>query len=132
MSNVHPVFQDIFNKWNMDFQKPQPMVYRGYTIEPDYRNPYSNKPEFMFYPTEQGIDHDYDLVGEYYKYCGNCGWADTIEEAKDAIWEKIMMAQPKHKVVLKGRAPYEFDWLEDAIRFAVLFNAEEFHPAVTA
>jgi hypothetical protein len=63
-------------------------VYKGYTIEPDFRNPYSRNPEYMFYPTEEGVQHDADLVGEDYKYCGNCQWADTVEEAKILIDEQ--------------------------------------------
>ncbi len=64
-----------------------PVEYKGYTIQEDYRNPYSNKPEFMFYLTEQGVQHDADYDGEQYKYCGNCKWADSIEEAKEEIDE---------------------------------------------
>jgi hypothetical protein len=51
--------------------------YRTYTIEPDYRNPYSNRPEFIFYPTDKGRDDDPD--------CGNVRHASTIEEAKNEI-----------------------------------------------
>ena len=62
-----------------------PIQYRGYTIQHDWRNPYSNTPEFMFYETARGIDHDADYDGESYTYCGNCKWAQTIEDAKAEI-----------------------------------------------
>lgn len=38
------------------------------------------------------------------------------------------MKKDQHKVVLHGRS-YYFDWIEDAIKFAVLWNAEGFYPA---
>jgi len=99
--------------------------YRGHTIEPDYRNPYSSKPEYMYYPTEEGPDHDYDLVGEDYKYCGNCGWADSIEEAKDAIMEKIMEAKPYHVVKTTfGMLEYCFPWLSEATGFQKTWGGE--------
>lgn len=75
--------------------------YKGYTIEEDFdRNPYSRKPEFMFYPTEQGAQHDYDGDSEGYKYCGNCKWADDLEEAQIQIDELVEMAQAKDMVLL--------------------------------
>jgi len=63
------------------------MTYKGYTIQEDFRNPYSNKPELMFYRTEEGIQHDADCDGESFKYAGNCKWAPSIEEAQDEIDE---------------------------------------------
>lgn len=38
------------------------------------------------------------------------------------------MQTNKHRVVLNGR-DYYFDWIQDAIKFAVLWNAEGFYPA---
>lgn len=64
------------------------MIYKTYTIEEDQRNPYG-KPEFMYYLTEDGVQHDADYDGESYKYCGNCKWASTLAEAKDEIDEQI-------------------------------------------
>jgi hypothetical protein len=61
-------------------------THRGYSIQMDQRNPYGPA-EFMFYPTEEGVQHDADCDGESYKYCGNCRWASTLEEAKDEIEE---------------------------------------------
>jgi len=94
----------------------QSIQYRGYTIEKSFRG-------YDFYPTEQGRDDDYDLDGEDYKYCGNVRHASTIEEAKDAIDEKIIEAKPYHIVKLNGR-DYPFPWLEDARKFASLWNAD--------
>ena len=99
--------------------------YRGFQIEEDFRNPYSNDPEYMYYPAEQGAQHDYDLVGEDYVYCGNCKWAGSIEEAKDQIFEKIMMAIPDHQVKMNGRF-YPFTWIEEAIKFAIKYDGELF------
>lgn len=104
------------------------MIYKTYTIEPDYsRIPYNKDPQYMFYPTEQGIDHDADYDGESYRYCGNCKWADSIDEAKDSIDEIIMMAQPKHEVRMNDRV-YPFDWFTDAVTFCNLFNGEMLTP----
>lgn len=63
------------------------MEYKTYTIQQDYRNPYRKEPEFMYYPTAEGISHDGDYDGESWKYCGNCKWASSIEEAKLEIDE---------------------------------------------
>lgn len=98
------------------------ILFKGYTIELDYGNPY-NRAEFMFFPTEQGAQHDADYDGERYKYCGNCEWADSLEEAKDAIDEIIMCAMPYHDVELNGRT-YSFPWIQDAVQFASLWNAD--------
>jgi hypothetical protein len=68
--------------------------YRGYTIQKDWRNPYSNTPDFMFYLTEQGVDHDGDFDGEDWHYCGNCRWASSLEDAKAEIDELILELQP--------------------------------------
>jgi hypothetical protein len=65
------------------------ITYRSYTIEPDREYPYS-RGRFIFYPTETGIEHNYDLVGEdSYIYCGNCGWSDSVEGAKMEIDDKL-------------------------------------------
>lgn len=62
--------------------------YKLFTIEEDYRNPYSNVPEFMFYLTSEGVQHDADCMdGESFTYTGNCKWASTLEEAKMEIDE---------------------------------------------
>jgi len=61
--------------------------YKGYTIEEDFRNPYSNKPEYMYYRTSEGIQHDADCDQDGFFYTGNCKWADTIEEAIEEISE---------------------------------------------
>lgn len=59
--------------------------YRGYTIEPNFRNPYRVEPEFMYYPTEEGIQHDADCDEHGMVYTGNCKWADSLEDAKECI-----------------------------------------------
>lgn len=64
-----------------------PVQYKGYTIMEDFRNPYSNSPEYMFYPTKQGINHDADGDSEGWRYTGNCKWANFLQDAKDVIDE---------------------------------------------
>lgn len=67
--------------------------YKGYSIEKDQRNPYGPA-EFMFYPTSEGVDHDADYDGEQYKYCGNCRWASTLEDAQYEIDALVEEATP--------------------------------------
>lgn len=69
----------------METQESQIIIYKGYSIVPDFRNPYSNVPEFMYYPTSEGVQHDGDMDEDGYHYCGNCKWAESIEEAKACI-----------------------------------------------
>lgn len=61
--------------------------YKGYTIEEDHRNPYGKECEYIFYPTSEGIQHDADYDGESFRYCGNCRWADSIDDAQIEIDE---------------------------------------------
>lgn len=61
--------------------------YSGWTIVLDVER-FMAKRRFIMYPTEQGIQHDYDMVDGRNKYCGNCLWADSIEEAKELIDER--------------------------------------------
>jgi hypothetical protein len=62
------------------------LEYKGYSIEQDPDYDYSGH-SIIIYPTEQGIQHDEDFNGERTKYCGNCKWADSVEEAKEIIDE---------------------------------------------
>jgi hypothetical protein len=59
------------------------MEYKGYTIQKDFCE--YRGVRWMFYKTEEGIDHQAEQDGEDMVYCGNCRWADSIEEAKDEI-----------------------------------------------
>jgi hypothetical protein len=70
--------------------------YKGYTIESDpMYNPYSKHPYFMFYRTSEGINHDADCTdGESFTYCGNCQWAESLEEAKSVI-DELTYEEPK-------------------------------------
>jgi hypothetical protein len=105
--------------------KIEPVQYKGYSIVMDC----VTMSRFMYYPTNEGPQHYCDWDGSCYKYCGNCGWAQTIEEAKDAISEKIMTKQPAYlvetTVKLGGfelKNITKFWWINDAIRFAALWN----------
>lgn len=104
--------------------------YKDFTIQEDWQ-PYASKPEFMFYPTSEGIQHDADGSSEGFKYTGNCKWADSIEEAKDQISEIVIQRIPFWKVVVDHRLGgfkvptiTKFDWLEDAMKFAIPFNGQ--------
>lgn len=62
--------------------------YKGYSIEQDPEwCGYSDFQRIIIYPTEAGIQHDYDGDSEGFRYCGNSKWADSVEEAKEIIDE---------------------------------------------
>lgn len=66
------------------------IIYRSFTIQEDWPNPYESKPQLMFYRTDEGVSHDADCTdGETFSYCGNCTWTDCIDDAKAQIdeWE---------------------------------------------
>jgi hypothetical protein len=93
----------------------EPISYKGWIIEPADSWPASLGFKYQYYrQADERMYHAY-----------------TLEEAKDDICERIMTSLPEHKVVVNGRE-YFFAWIEDAIKFAVKWNAEEFIPGVTA
>lgn len=104
------------------------ITYKGYTIEEDHDiNPYRKEPMYMFYPTTEGAQHDADYDGDGYRYCGNCKWADSIEDAKDLISEKIMTELPVWKVetfdpLNGGLIITKFWHIVDAVVFASARN----------
>lgn len=109
--------------------KTSPVIfYRGYSIEKDSSGMYPGW--FMYYPTEQGVQHDADMDGEDYHYCGNCGWASDLDQVKDEIWEKVATEWPTYYKVetiikLGGyrlRNITKFAWLSDAMTFAEQTN----------
>jgi hypothetical protein len=53
-------------------------------------------------------------------------FSKTITEAKECIMDKLM-EKPRHWVRMKGRAAVPFHFIEDAIKFAVMWNAVEYH-----
>jgi hypothetical protein len=75
-----------FNKNQIlaNLKNAQKIEYRGYTID-EHWELYAQAPNFMFYPSDEGIQHDADYDGESYKYSGNCQWAESVDEAKDEI-----------------------------------------------
>jgi hypothetical protein len=88
-------------------------TYKNYNIEKDSQ--YFNN-EFRFYPKEERNDSK---------------WADSIEEAKDSIDETIMKQTEPYLVetiIYKGsfrlRNITKFDWISDAIKFAVRFDGK--------
>lgn len=89
--------------------------YKGYTIIED-REPWAVKYDqtFKYFPTESGIDN------------GNVKYASTLEEAKDEISEMVFLATyPEMWAVdhSKSLSPAAFDFLSDALMFAVKFDA---------
>lgn len=76
--------------------------YKGYSIEPDKYSTW-RKDELIIYPTADGVDHDYDWNGDNWKYCGNCKWAFSIDEAKgivdELIFDKIEMSNKIEEVI---------------------------------
>lgn len=68
-------------------------TYKGFTIEADRDVP----GRLVCYPTEEGIQHDYDYTGDGYRYCGNCVWADSIEGAKAEIDDLLARREQAEK-----------------------------------
>jgi hypothetical protein len=58
-----------------------PVEYKGYTIQEDPDYDYSGHARLVIFPTHQGIQTDFDND----RFCGNCKWSGSIEEAKDFI-----------------------------------------------
>lgn len=83
--------------------------YKGYTIQPSW-SPFGG---YDYFPTAEGMDED------------NVKRADTIEEAKDEISEKIMTSLPSWQVTTphqRGENITKFDWIVDAVKFAIKVN----------
>ena len=67
-----------------------PMNYGKWTIKRT-EDIFGHRQSFVCFPTEEGIQHDYELTENGHKYCGNCLWADSVEEAKELIDEKTLL-----------------------------------------
>jgi hypothetical protein len=91
MNNLHPLFKSIIQQHVPALVETLPIQYRGYTIEEDkeWRDYQSGPAQLIIYPTDQGIQHDYDYDGDGYRYCGNSEWADCIDEAKYKVDELL-------------------------------------------
>jgi len=63
------------------------MKYKGHNIEQNTEAFHSER--LIIYPTDQGVQHDYDYVDGSFIYMGNCKRANSIEEAKRIIDEKV-------------------------------------------
>jgi hypothetical protein len=88
--------------------------YKGYTIEQE-TEPWAVKynRNFKFYPTDEGVD-------------GNFQHAETLEEAKDEISERVFLeTYPERWAVehSKSLAPVQWDFLSDAMKFTVQWDA---------
>jgi hypothetical protein len=96
------------------------ITYKGWTIQEDPEN-WTDR--FILFPTAEGIQHDADCDENGWHYCGNCKWADTIEDAKDLISEKIMTELPAWRVetfnpLNGGQIITKFWHIVDAVVFA--------------
>jgi hypothetical protein len=105
----------------------EPIHYKGYTIEEDYLiNPYNKNPSYIFYPTEEGVNHDADGDSDGFRYCGNCKWVDDIGEAKILIDEivpwKVVIEKRVNRIHYCTVTP--FTWFNDAVKFALQFNGQ--------
>lgn len=74
--------------------------YRGFTIQEDPEA--YVKGSLMFYPTEEGIQHDGDVTASgNWKYCGNCHWSGpTVEEVKRDIDDYIYEHDVKDATIM--------------------------------
>lgn len=88
-SNIHPVFQNIFNQLGMT--QPLRIPYRGWIIEEE-TDPWA---------LQYGFKYRY-----YREDDENIRGASTLEEAKDEIME-MTASIPSHMVILNGRS-YDF------------------------
>lgn len=88
MENLHPIFQGIIKQHAPaladDVENYNvPFTYKGYVIDLDEE---AEEHGYLFYPaTHSGPSHDYDYIGEEYRYCGNCKFHLSIQECIDAI-----------------------------------------------
>lgn len=96
-----------------------PIQYKSWTIQDD-PEAYC-KGQLIAYPTEQGIQHDYDGDSDGWHYCGNSLFSSDVDSLKDEIDEKIMMEKPLWKVEVNLRK-YNFEWIIDAIKFADMWG----------
>jgi hypothetical protein len=104
-------------------QSIQIVEYKGYSIQLDYTG-YNFR--YMFYPTEQGIQDDADFDGEDFVYCGNCKHADSIEDCKILIDEKVpFLVETFGPFAIGGRPQLHvtkfWDFI-DALHFAIKHN----------
>lgn len=100
-----------------------PTEYKTFTIQLDL---YGHTYRYMFYPTEQGIQHDGDMDQDGFRYTGNCKWADSIEDAIKLIDEIVPFYVKTYGPFPIGGSPQQnitkFDYLVDAVVFASKFN----------
>lgn len=92
---------------------------RDWTIERD-----EERNEFIAFPTEQGIQHDYDQGSDGTRYCGNCLWSKDLDTLHGAIDENIIVTQDFSISKLKEalhRSTAALRGVKDAIDQIVVF-----------
>lgn len=103
-----------------------PTEYKGFQIQKNTES--FRKEKLIFFPADQGIDHDFDYCEESFVYMGNCKFVDTLEAAKLLIDEIVPFYVKTYGPFPIGGSPQQnitkFDYLVDAIKFAGRFNGE--------
>lgn len=82
-----------------------------HTFPINYRNMWTidSKDEtgmYIAYPTEEGIQHDYDQDGDSTRYMGNCLWSTGVDDLMDEIDEKIITEQDSQIIDLESTVKY--------------------------
>ena len=101
--------------------------YKGYTIKEDWSNPFSNKPMYKFFPTDEGEQDDADGDSEGYKYCGNGRWESSLESAKDEITVLVLEKKGPFEVRVNGKVHEFWDFII-AVQAAIKCNGELLTP----
>jgi hypothetical protein len=97
-------------------------TYKNYTIQTDDAG-YYHSPKLIIFPTDQGIQHDYDYIDGSFIYMGNCKRANSIEEAISIIDEIVpFFVETYTRENRSGLNITKFDFLKEAIEFASKFN----------
>lgn len=94
--------------------------YKGYTIRRD-------SGLYKFFPSADGEDDDFDLVGEDYRYCGNGKWANSVDDAKDQITSIIREKRGPIEVRVNGKVETFCDFIV-AVKATIETNGELLTP----
>jgi hypothetical protein len=80
----------------------------------------------MFYPTEQGAQHDADCTdGESFTYCGNCKWESSVENCMfeiDALINSMDTVELWN--ITSTKRVYTFDVEAELVKFREFWKGE--------